>query len=108
METAEGSLPETRLTVRRVATEIAGPILLWTEHLSCSYGLRGAAQLSRISPKCCLFSRFIFVSNHLPIRCSRSADGNTWDFAWDDDALIAQAKVHRVLDVDALFVAAEL
>lgn len=37
--------------------------------------------------------RFIFVSNHLPIRCNKSADGSTWDFAWDDDALIAQAKV---------------
>ena len=37
--------------------------------------------------------RFIFVSNHLPVKCSKSTDGNTWEFAWDDDALIAQAKV---------------
>ena len=41
----------------------------------------------------CFLDRFIFVSNHLPVRCSKSADGNTWEFAWDDDALIAQAKV---------------
>ncbi|KAL3130848.1 hypothetical protein ABBQ38_000180 [Trebouxia sp. C0009 RCD-2024] len=55
-------------------------------------------------------SRFIFVSNHLPIRCNKSADGNTWDFAWDDDALIAQAKggideeEHEVLYVGCLSV----
>lgn len=41
-------------------------------------------------------ARFIFVSNHLPVRCSKSTDGNTWEFAWDDDALIAQAKVCTV------------
>ncbi len=33
------------------------------------------------------------MSNHLPVRCSRSADDSCWEFAWDDDALIAQAKV---------------
>ena len=38
---------------------------------------------------CC--SRFIFVSNHLPVRCARGETG--WEFEWDEDALIAQAKV---------------
>ena len=36
-------------------------------------------------------SRFIFVSNHLPVRCARGETG--WEFEWDEDALIAQAKV---------------
>ncbi|DBA83832.1 hypothetical protein WJX77_001850 [Trebouxia sp. C0004] len=55
-------------------------------------------------------SRFIFVSNHLPVRCSRSADDSCWEFAWDDDALIAQAKggideeEHEVLYVGCLSV----
>lgn len=58
-------------------------------------------------------SRFIFVSNHLPIKCSRSADDSCWEFAWDDDALIAQAKAgideeeHEVLSVGCLSVEIE-
>lgn len=41
-----------------------------------------------VVPAC---SRFIFVSNHLPVRCARGETG--WEFEWDEDALIAQAKV---------------
>lgn len=37
---------------------------------------------------CC---RLIIVSNQLPIRAKPTEDG--WDFEWDEDALVAQAKV---------------
>ena len=36
--------------------------------------------------------RCIFVSNHLPLKVSKSEAGE-WQFEWDDDALLAQAKV---------------
>jgi len=45
--------------------------------------------------------RLILVSNHLPIKSKQSADGSSWDFEWDEDALIAQAHV-RLLAHDAL------
>jgi hypothetical protein len=35
--------------------------------------------------------RLIIVSNVLPIRAKREPDG--WQFEWDEDALVAQAKV---------------
>ncbi len=35
--------------------------------------------------------RLIIVSNILPIRAKKGADG--WDWEWDEDALVAQAKV---------------
>lgn len=37
--------------------------------------------------------RIILVANHLPIKATRSKDDKSWDFEWDDDALIAQAHV---------------
>lgn len=40
-----------------------------------------------------LLSRVIIVSNHLPVRAKRSEDGASWEFDWDEDALVAQAKV---------------
>ncbi|KAF6264985.1 trehalose-6-phosphate synthase/phosphatase [Scenedesmus sp. NREL 46B-D3] len=38
-------------------------------------------------------TRLIIVSNVLPIRAKREAEG--WQFEWDEDALVAQAKVCR-------------
>ncbi len=35
--------------------------------------------------------RLIIVSNHLPVRVKRGGQG--WEFEWDEDALVAQAKV---------------
>lgn len=35
--------------------------------------------------------RLIIVSNQLPIRAKRGVAG--WEFEWDEDALVAQAKV---------------
>ncbi|GMH43259.1 hypothetical protein BSKO_11181 [Bryopsis sp. KO-2023] len=35
--------------------------------------------------------RIIIVSNHLPIRAQRNK-ANAWEFDWDEDALVAQAK----------------
>lgn len=35
--------------------------------------------------------RLIIVSNHLPLRVKRGA--TDWEFEWDEDALVAQAKV---------------
>ena len=43
-----------------------------------------------------LFCRIILVANHLPIKATRSKDDRSWDFEWDDDALIAQAHVRSV------------
>ena len=40
-----------------------------------------------VVPAC---SRFIFVSNHLPVRCARGETG--WEFEWDEDALIARPR----------------
>lgn len=38
--------------------------------------------------------RVIIVSNHLPLRTKRGAAG--WEFEWDEDALVAQAKVRHL------------
>jgi len=35
------------------------------------------------------------VSNHLPIRVTRNEETSAWEFAWDEDALIAQAQARR-------------
>lgn len=35
--------------------------------------------------------RLLIVSNHLPLRVKRGANG--WEFEWDEDALVGQAKV---------------
>lgn len=32
------------------------------------------------------------MSNHLPIRVSRAEETGSWEFGWDEDALIAQAQ----------------
>lgn len=36
--------------------------------------------------------RFIFVSNHLPIRATKREETGGWEFEWDEDALIYQAQ----------------
>ncbi len=35
------------------------------------------------------------MSNHLPIRVTRNEETGAWEFAWDEDALIAQAQARR-------------
>ncbi len=35
------------------------------------------------------------MSNHLPIRVTRNEETSAWEFAWDEDALIAQAQARR-------------
>ena len=37
--------------------------------------------------------RCILVSNHLPIRATKQEETGTWEFEWDEDALIYQAQV---------------
>lgn len=46
--------------------------------------------------------RLIFVSNHLPLKVSKGETG--WNFEWDEDALIAQAKEGLPEDMEALYV----
>jgi hypothetical protein len=36
--------------------------------------------------------RIILVSNHLPIRASKREETGSWEFEWDEDALIYQAQ----------------
>jgi hypothetical protein len=43
--------------------------------------------------------RIIFVSNHLPIRAKKDPEGSGYTFEFDEDALIAQAKVRLVCRV---------
>jgi hypothetical protein len=51
-----------------------------------------AACFVLVSPSFASFAcRLIIVSNVLPIRAKREPDG--WQFEWDEDALVAQAKV---------------
>ncbi len=61
----------------------------------CAGGLTNAAcPRMQYAERCgCLHCRIILVSNHLPIKAKRSKDDRSWDFEWDDDALIAQAHV---------------
>jgi hypothetical protein len=53
----------------------------------------------RLLLPCC---RLIFVSNHLPLKVSRGETG--WNFEWDEDALIAQAKEGLPEEMEALYV----
>ncbi len=39
--------------------------------------------------------RLIIVSNHLPLRVKRGA--SSWEFEWDEDALVGQAKASELL-----------
>lgn len=39
--------------------------------------------------------RVIIVSNHLPIRAQKGTEDNSWVLDWDEDALVAQAKVRK-------------
>ena len=57
---------------------------------------------SKVSPAlsrtCCppesfLGHRIILVSNHLPIRATKREETGSWEFEWDEDALIYQAQV---------------
>lgn len=53
---------------------------------------------------CFVVYRFIFVSNHLPLKCVRAVDDASWDFSWDEDALIAQAQVlYSVTQVASIY-----
>lgn len=38
--------------------------------------------------------RIVFVGNGLPLRCKEDGNGG-WNFEWDEDNLLAQAKVRR-------------
>lgn len=60
---------------------------------------RGSLDSQDSSPK----SRIIIVSNHLPLRAKRN-DGGSWEFEWDDDALVAQAKDGLGEDLDVVYV----
>mmetsp|Transcript_7436 Transcript_7436/g.16134 ORF Transcript_7436/g.16134 Transcript_7436/m.16134 type:complete len:857 (+) Transcript_7436:209-2779(+) len=47
-------------------------------------------------------NRLIIVSNHLPLRVKRAPKG--WEFEWDEDALVAQAKEGLPKDLDVTYV----
>ncbi|GIL85506.1 hypothetical protein Vretimale_13398 [Volvox reticuliferus] len=47
-------------------------------------------------------TRLIIVSNHLPLRVKRGATG--WEFEWDEDALVGQAKEGVPKDLEVLYV----
>ena len=44
----------------------------------------------------------MIVSNQLPIRARR--EGNAWEFEWDEDALVAQAKAGLPEEYDVVYV----
>ena len=66
-----------------------------------SRGSRGSMDSLEASRKS---SRFILVSNHLPIKMERSPSSGEWQFEWDEDALIAQAAEGVGDDVDVFYV----
>ncbi|GFR42321.1 hypothetical protein Agub_g3228 [Astrephomene gubernaculifera] len=47
-------------------------------------------------------TRLIIVSNHLPLRVKRGASG--WEFEWDEDALVGQAKEGIPTDLEVMYV----
>ncbi|KAG2502215.1 hypothetical protein HYH03_000701 [Edaphochlamys debaryana] len=47
-------------------------------------------------------ARLIIVSNHLPLRTKRGASG--WEFEWDEDALVGQAKEGVPSDLEVMYV----
>lgn len=47
--------------------------------------------------------RCIFVTNHLPLKCSKD-EASGWNFEWDPDALVAQAKEGLPDDMEAVYV----
>lgn len=53
-------------------------------------------------PPCPPPRRLIFVSNHLPLKVSKGTAG--WNFEWDEDALIAQAREGIPEEMEALYV----
>ncbi|PSC69557.1 trehalose phosphate synthase [Micractinium conductrix] len=48
-------------------------------------------------------TRCIFVTNHLPLKCSKD-EASGWNFEWDPDALVAQAKEGLPDDMEAVYV----
>ncbi|CAL8463619.1 g3153 [Coccomyxa elongata] len=48
-------------------------------------------------------AKCILVSNHLPIRAKKDEDTGSWEFEWDEDALIYQAQ-DGLDDVDIMYV----
>ncbi|KAG1664974.1 hypothetical protein FOA52_001986 [Chlamydomonas sp. UWO 241] len=47
-------------------------------------------------------NRVIIVSNHLPLRTKRGTSG--WEFEWDEDALVAQAKEGAPAGLEVVYV----
>ncbi|PNH09141.1 putative alpha,alpha-trehalose-phosphate synthase [UDP-forming] 7 [Tetrabaena socialis] len=64
----------------------------------------GAATKSRLSLESNdgRATRLLVVSNHLPLRVKRGATG--WEFEWDEDALVGQAKEGVPTDLEVLYV----
>lgn len=50
-----------------------------------------------------IFGRVIFVCNHLPINCKRD-EISGWNFEWDEDALVIQAREGLLEDQEAVYV----
>ena len=63
-----------------------------------SAGRAGTHSPTAPRPAC----RLIFVSNHLPLKVSKGDTG--WNFEWDEDALIAQAKEGLPEEMEAVYV----
>ncbi|KAK9815725.1 hypothetical protein WJX72_008591 [[Myrmecia] bisecta] len=74
-----------------------GPLSFTTARTRMSRG-----SIDSLEPK--QQARFILVSNHLPLRMTRSRDNTGWDFELDEDALIAQAQEGVSDDYETLFV----
>ncbi len=55
---------------------------------SMSHGLSLCLSLSIAA----FLRRIILVSNHLPIRATKREETASWEFEWDEDALIYQAQ----------------
>ncbi|KAL5997762.1 putative alpha,alpha-trehalose-phosphate synthase [UDP-forming] 7 [Asimina triloba] len=55
-------------------------------------------------PSSIVQDRIIIVANQLPLKAKRQADGNGWNFCWDEDSLLLQMKDGLPEDMEVIYV----
>eukprot|EP00899_Mesostigma_viride_P018344 jgi/Mesvir1/26510/Mv16167-RA.2 len=48
--------------------------------------------------------KLIVVANTLPLHCKRTPDGSSWEFEWDQDALVAQVKESMGSEMEVVYI----
>ncbi|MEW5315842.1 MAG: hypothetical protein WDW38_007244 [Sanguina aurantia] len=97
MKTTKGSF------INLAALEASGPTKEVKQGFDAPLRTPGASsRLSLDNADTGRLSRLIIVSNHLPVRIKRAPEG--WEFEWDEDALVAQAKDGIPAGCDVLYV----